>query len=319
MIEKNCVDMVIPLVQELDAEGLHFQIMGGIGSVALANEFVALPNDQLIETREEIRLSQFRENKTLRDVDVLVLSSDDTDIEKVELITQEVIGDELEISVFGLKNSWDLARQKDHPLRSLGMVHLADRYVGLHGVADCQKALYPFKAALNPEILETWYVPVIRGGQVTSIPIPHPGASILNYVTRSVSGIRPKDEAKLTKIVDNVTSNFADITEWIHDGPGSEQLEFARILHSLRQPSHGTAQDLTLGTLLKQPALDLASVMSDSTYSMASDLPVSMQRTILSVMRAKARIIHWGESNEHIVRMFQDVFEKKFDKIVKNK
>lgn len=318
MLEKNCVDMVVPLVQELDSEGIQFQIMGGIGSVALSGDFIALPDDQIIETRRSLRLSQFRENGTLRDVDVLVLSSDKEAIEKAILIADEVIGNELEISIFGLKSAWDLARQKDHPARSLSRVFLADRYVGLHGVADCKKALYPFVAPLNPEVMETWYVPVTSGGQTTAVPIPHPGASILNYVTRSVSSIRPKDALKLGTIANNVSRNIPEMGEWIHDGPGREQLAFARILHSLRHQHGSDAQNITLGNLINEPTVDVVSVLADSRYSMVSSMPIQAHRMILSIMRTKARVIHWGESNEHIVKMFQDVFEKKFDRIVKN-
>lgn len=319
MTEINCVDLVIPLVQELDARGVQYQIMGGIGSAALTGRFIALPEEQVIETSKEVRLSQYRENKSLRDVDVLVLSNDDAELQKVEAIADDVIGEELILSIFGLKSVWDLRKQKDHPGRSFSSVFLADRYVGLHGVGECYKALYPFISPLDPEALETWYVPVTRGAQTTAIPIPHPGASILNYVTRSVSGIRPKDEEKLRRITASVACNFPEIKEWIHDGPGKDQLAFAGIVHSLRQPKQGTTQNLQVGEIIDQPAVDLASVVADSKYSMISELPIPLQRIILAGTRTKAHLIHWGESNEQIVRMFQDVFEKKLDRIVKNK
>jgi hypothetical protein len=319
MTEINCVDLVVPLVHELDSEGVKFQIMGGVGSVALAGEFISVGQDRTIHTRDKIHLSQFRDNGSKRDVDVLVLSDDDAEIYKAEKIAQEVIGDELEISIFGLKTWWDLAAQKRRPVKSLSKVFLADRYTGIQEIDECYKALFPFIAPIEPETLETWYVPVQSSGSRTLVPIPHPGATILNYATRSVSGIRPKDKAKLDSISTHIHHNFPGIRTWLHEGPGREQLLFARMIHSLRQPLGEQSQNLTIGDLVDQPTVDLVSILQDERYSLVSGLPSSIQRASLEATRLKARVLHWGEEKERIVTMFQNVLEKRFDKIVKNK
>lgn len=319
MSEINCVELVVPLVQELDSEGIKFQIMGGIGSVVLAGEFVPVGQDRTIHTRDKIHLSQFRDNGSKRDVDVLVLSDDEAETKRVEEIADEVIGDGLKLSIFGLKTYWDLAKQRRQPTRSLTRVFLADRYKGSHPAAGCHKSLFPFIAPIDPEAMETWYVPVQHGGANTLVPIPHPGATILNYATRSVSGIRPKDRKKLDSISTNIHQNFPGIRTWIHDGPGRDQLLFARMIHSLRQPVGNQSQNLTIGNIVDEPTVDLESILRDSNYSMVSGLPASLRRIILHATRAKAQVVHWGESKEELVTVFQNVLEDKFDKIVKNR
>ena len=71
----DAVDIARGFVDELYKGGLasDVQIIGGVGSAALGNSGVELyPEDKLIVVPERYKLPRYREDGTLRDLDVLV-------------------------------------------------------------------------------------------------------------------------------------------------------------------------------------------------------------------------------------------------------
>ena len=253
-------------------------------------------------------------------MDTLVLSSDRTQIDRVQALAEDLIGDGLKISIFGLKSPAELERQRSRPLRSTTRVFLADRYVactyaetGALVGADGFKALYPFRAAIGTETLETFQLSIAGRPPV---PTAHPGATILNYLTRSISGLRAKDAEKVDSISRRVLSTYPEIRAWIHDGPGRETLDLARVLHTLREPRRNP-RTLELGQVLAVEPYRVEDLVDHEGF-MASHLRTGSQRALVETAHAKARLLARYEAKPAIVSFWQKHIEERIDRIVHN-
>lgn len=298
-----------------------FQIIGGNGAAALLNEDTVIDLGQrTITAPATCDLPRLRADGSVRDMDTLVLSTDPKKIEAVRLLGEELLNGELKASVFGLKSLADLERQRSRPLSSTARVFLADRYVaatrgerpGLVAVEGF-KALYPFQAPIGAETLETFELSV--EGRFP-IPTSHPGATILNYLTRSISGLRAKDVAKVETMTENLLARYPDIRAWIHDGPGRSTLDLARILHTLREP-RGHARTLRLGTQLEIVPYALTE-LNDHPGFMASRRSRRVQRVIVEASHFKSRLLGRVEANATVVSFWQKHIEDRIDRIVHN-
>jgi len=291
----------------------NIQIMGGIGSAALTHqETMIVPDEKRVIAPADLSLPQYRPDGNLRDFDALVLSTSQARVDEVKEIAKETIGDELELSFFELKPLARLQTQRMEPFRSLGQF-VSDRYVietDEEGIIMARRSLFPFEVAVDFETLDTWSLS-IGDKDPRPTPIPHPGTTILNYLTRSVSGLRPKDEAKVNEIAKNVVNKAPETKDWLMDGPGRSQMEFARIFHKLGRG----------GTLVVGEQVEITPVkgsLLDHPAFMITDAPSPTQRIALGVTYAKARILHAFESNERVVTLWQRMGEKHVDKIVHN-
>jgi hypothetical protein len=225
----------------------------------------------------------------------------------------------LKVSIFGLKTVADLERQRRRPLRSTAMVFLGDRYVttshdatGEIVRADGYKALYPFRASITADTLATFHL--TTGDRL--VPTTHPGATILNYLTRSISGLRAKDAAKLGHLSDKVLSRYPDVREWIHDGPGCETLDLARVLHTLREPARNP-QTLLLGDHLRIAPYRLAELVDHPGF-MASHLAGRSQRAVLQMAHVKSRLVGRVEAKPTFVTFWQKHIEDRLRRIIHN-
>ncbi len=315
-----CREIIEPFVWR--TQNLPVQIMGGNGSAALTSAKTEIDLDTgVIYAPEDCNLSVIRENGTLRDVDVLVKSVDEGVIEEVDSILEETVGDRLKRSVFGLKPLIDMDEQLRRPVHSTAFVQLGDRYVegevdenGIFRIDVGYKSLFPFSAEISDEVLETFLLFTGNAGMAT--PTSHPGATILNYVSRSISGVRPKDTEKLIKIVDNLLPRYPELKDWIIDGPGKENFELARVLHTLRI-SGRSPKTLHLGNNLDIVPYSLGELQEHDLF-MASNLSERAQKRVIRAAHAKSRLIHFGESQQWIVKWWQEVAEERIKGIVHN-
>lgn len=307
------MEVIAPFVREMDQPQLPpYQIIGGVGSAALADPRSELRLDTVeVVADSGLSLPTYRDDGNKRDLDVLVLSNDEDRIREVEAVAEDAIGDELEISVFGLKSLDQAEKQIAKPYRSSITKWLSDRYIDLDtGVG--YKLLFPFAVDLPYDTLETWRLNI--GGTV--LPVPHPGTTLLNYLTRSISGLRAKDHDKVQKIATKVFSDSPDIADWISCGPGSSQFELARVLHSLREPS-GDPQDLVLGETLSISPYPHA-ILRDHGAFLLDNWMAGRTRNVFAIARAKSRALRTAESNPKLVTMWQRFGEQKADVLIKN-
>ena len=315
---KNSVDIVRPLLDDIETSVCApIQVIGGIGSAALTHEQTEiLPDEKLVVAPKVLFVPQYRETGTLRDFDCLVMTSDEDRIAQVEAFAQEHLGEELVVSIFGLKKACLLEEQTAAPFMSTAKVFLSDRYVVLDEagrLTAAKKALFPFAVDMDLETLETWQL-VIGNGQPR--PIPHPGATILNYLTRSISGLRTKDVEKVNSIGASITAKAPEVADWVVDGPGASQFRLARILHTLREPTR-RASLLTVDGLPPVATLQPAELLQAETFMLEN--PYGRAAAfVLRAAQVKARGLHTGESFEPLVTFFQKNIETRMDTIIKN-
>jgi hypothetical protein len=315
--ERNCVDIVMPFRNQLEKAHLldGVQLIGGIGSAALTDEAsIILPDEATVIAPDGLYLPQHRADGNLRDLDVLVLSSNPGRIRMIEMMAKASIGDELEISVFGLRNAEHVEKQMAHPVLGLKALKtfVSDRYVERDGSID--KVVFPFSVPLEAAAMES-YALEVKGAV---FPIASPPGALMNYATRSISGLRPKDADKVEDMAANVFGKVPDYVDWIRTGPGRSQLELARVLHSLQGPSSfEQARTLTLGGAIDIVPMPIRALFEHEAF-MLSDEDRRTQENALAWARVKSAVLHKAESYEEVVRLYQKWAERLFDGITKN-
>ncbi len=309
---RSCVDIVRPFVEALDNRD-DVQMIGGIGSVALTDpETVFVPDEKRVIAPADLALPQYRPDGNLRDFDALVLSSDQAHVDSVAAIGEQTIGEELELSFFGLKQLPRLTTMRLKPLRSLGQF-VSDRYVLDNKPGEivmASKALFPFEARMEPSSFETWRLYLGEHDRYPA-PIPDPRTVIPNYLTRSISGLRPKDAEKVAAIADSVLEKMPDAWEWLEYGPGREQMFLARILQTI---SRG-------GSLAVGQSLVINPVRFDLRLHhqfMIADHPEAVQSAVLAATAVKAKAVHKAGSSDRLVTLWQRFGEKRVSGIIHN-
>ncbi len=320
---RTCGAIMEPFVQALNMQLdlAQVQIIGGNGAAALVNRDTVIDLAAgTIEAPETCDLPRLRADGSVRDLDILVLSTNPEETAAVNTLGERLIGGELKISAFGLKSRADLERQRNRPLSTTLRVFLADRYVTIVGdkrnglvAVDGYKALFPFRAPIGVATLESFQLRV--KGRVP-VPTSHPGATILNYLTRSISGLRAKDAAKVETMAENVLGRYPEIKAWILDGPGRTTFELARVLQTLREP-RGSAQTLRLGGQLTIAPYELAELHQHPSF-MALQPSRRTQRLLVEAAHLKARMLGRFEADEAIVGFWQKHVEDRIGRIVHN-
>jgi hypothetical protein len=317
-MSKNCIDIVEPFLEGVTVTTPEFQVMGGVGSFALRHPDMHIDFDDkaiyLPEGVDYSELGQYRPDGNIRDFDVLVMSSDPAAVAEIDALARDTIGDELERSVFGLHTDEELKAQKYHPIQSLGKVWVSDRYVKEKDgqITSASKSIFPYVVPMALGSLDTFQLFL---GKRAPMPVAHPGAVILNYDTRSISGLRPKDKPKLDVLTENTLKKAPEVRDWIIDGDGSSQYEFARILQTLRAPRWGGAL-LHAGGRLTVPTMPLAELIDHPANVLRQS---DMSQYAAQVSRYKSRTLHIAERQEWAVTLYQRHIEKHLGFIVMNK
>lgn len=315
----NCIEIIKPFAQELAQTNIKGQTVGGIGSHVLGLAGVEInPDEKYIAYDGPVELPQYRSDGTKRDLDFLVLDTDEEKVNTAESLARSTLGDALELSFFGLRTMAQMERQA-RSVASLAKVFVSDRYAEMNpdgSISRCVKALYPFASDMDLASLETWTLK-LREDYV--LPIPHPGMTIINYATRSIGGLRPKDRAKVNALTENVLDTAPWIHDWIMDGPGKSQIELARILQTIRKPS-SRQRPLFVGNedayiridpyskedIVKHEAL----IVENNNYR--------KRQAIVAASIAKSRVVHAGENQQRLVSFWLEHVEPRISAIVKN-
>ena len=315
--DRNCLDILQPVGRWLEANSndrlvARTQILGGIGVAALLSPETIVDRDQkTVIASEDLVIPQYRANGTLRDVDILVPTADTRAKAAIEDSLANIIGNDLELSVFGIHAISKLREQTRDTPYALG-AFMADRFAeeNADGTTSYTKGLSPFAVALPDEALERWRLQV---GNDTILPIQSPESTIMNYLTRSPSGLREKDRLKTNQLVYNALEDDPEMRERIIDGSGHSQFHLARIFHTLREPAR-YPQSLTLGDpddsshQLVIGLLDQANLLEDDAF-MFRDRPLQWQRQALGALALKSRAIRWVEKHDNLVSFHQHFLE----------
>lgn len=318
----SCIEIVEPFVRAMYDEGItNVQIMGGVGSVALAQPETEIFVDErmvVVPETDKLRneIGQFRPNGTLRDLDCLVMSDDEQEVTRAEDLATSIIGEQLDLSAFfQLHNVNELDRKMRLPILGLATMWVGDRYITSEDgkITGAQKVLYPFAVDLPEAALEPWHLHV---GDRTPMPIPSPAVAPLNYMTRSISGLRPKDAEKVGNLIANLEEKAPELIDWMVDGPGKSQVELATVLHSLRE-SRKRPQPLRIGKTYTHDVFTDEEIINMDVF--LGDQPEIVRRRAVAISRAKARPVYLGESNETVVKVWQKFVEGRIGGFLKNK
>jgi hypothetical protein len=171
------------------------------------------------------------------------------------------------------------------------------------------KSLFPFAVPLDMESLETWTLSV---GNMHA-PIPNPAMSIINYTNRSISGVRPKDAAKVERMAASVFDKSPELRDWALDGPGSKQVELGLLLRSL-SPDGGHVDYFKIG----RPIIPQDDLIEHEMF-MLPNLSEKRKRRIARLAVIKANGLSFFESNPMVVALWQKFVERRIDTVVKNK
>jgi hypothetical protein len=318
----NSIDVVRSFVEEMEVGGMpRYQMLGGVGSAALLNTDTTIDTDaRVIHAPKNLYLSNFRRDGNRRDVEVLAMSSRSVDAMGIEDCLERTIGDKLIPEVFDIRDEASLAQLTARPLglRAMSMF-LSDRY--LPGQMEysgegtqLQRILVPFAVSMAHAALETWTLEI---GNDLKIPVPSPGATVVNYLTRSISGLRAKDAEKVQIMSEAIFTKAPETVDWIIDGPGSSQFEMARILHTLRESQQHPRRLVVGGRLMIDPLLDTR--FEEHPAFMFSNLDLEAQRKIIRLAKIKSRGLHSAESYRIMVTLFQRYIEPAINSITHNK
>lgn len=326
MIEmNNCVDIVRPFVEDMSKRPeLRYQVIGGTGSAALAlTSTLIVPEEGLVIAQPGLHVDRYRKDGNLRDLDLLVLSSQQPVIDAVEAKAHNWIGKGLEISVFGMHPMSALRHRQEHPLRGTAVSWLSDRYVEESGgnITALKKGLYPLAVDVDLATLESFHLQV--GNDPVLTPIPHPGTTLLNYLTRSISGLRPKDTEKIlgTEDVQGLARTVLAIPgmkEWIFECPGKELVRFAAILHGMRQGIRHQDALVLDKTVAIEPVDPRTVRWAPEFLDKRGDYkPSARMSAVMTAARLKSRGLHFLESREKMGPPFKRGVEHVIQNLLK--
>lgn len=264
---QDCFEIVAGLNQSVREHTDTYYVVGGLASAALAHPGTRFDIGQrTIIPPEDLTLPSARENGTLRDIDVLVLSPEEKKIDDVQNSVQSVVGDNLEISVFGIDSHEMYAEESRHWSRNF-KEFLSQRTVDEQG--RHRYVLRPIEQTVSEESYEPWAMLIPSDDY---IQVMHPVAQLMCYKMRSISGLRSKDAQK----VENIAGNILTIPEFqteLEYGVYKEWQIFANAVERIR----------------KSKLKELASGYPDTP------------KVDLFLAQIKGKLLHMLESNERIV------------------
>ncbi|MDR0955538.1 MAG: hypothetical protein LBM73_00235 [Candidatus Nomurabacteria bacterium] len=228
----NYVGTCLDFAEAAAEFGVPIQFVGGISAAILGDPAIQIDyNNKIIYCSDGFEMSQLRANGTLRDVDMLALTTDPAKIKMLKTILECVNSGRQEISLFGLSPRNNLGKFSSRILSDRFASPALDvnnpdlRYI--RGFRD----LYTFAPAPT---MEAWKVE-FPDGRILSVPSP--ADTLLRYTFRSIGGLRKKDEAKTWRAIKNIESKAPELIEEIRSGQFQALGQLALRVAALR-PRH---------------------------------------------------------------------------------
>lgn len=199
----DCYEIAVGLDCALrEAKVDDYYLVGGMASGPLSEGAYELDVAERTIIADAARLPSVRDNGTRRDIDVLVLSADEARIGRAADAVQAVIGDALEVSVFGIEDHEALMTRGSRVAR-LFKDFLSHRTVDEDG--NHHYVLGPIDQPVPEESYEPWQLVTPKG----QFQVMHPVAQLHCYDMRSLSGPRAKDAPKVARMRANVAEHAA--------------------------------------------------------------------------------------------------------------
>jgi hypothetical protein len=285
-------------------------LFGGVGMHALLDPRTQILWDekQIIPPpdifQDSVRRDSSGNPTTVRDMDLFVVGADTAIIDNTERAAAEILGSRMRVDAFGLNVLGDAWKGGDSRKLAKFMAHIkaftCDRMIDVDGdigpAGAMYKGIYPIFSRLAEGTLEPWSLVLPNERGIIHVPSPH--EIILNYLTRSVGGLRPKDAEKVHELAMRLypDGNYSALRE----SGGGHLYNLAASLGKLAHIGDKNQRDEDPVTHEIMKGWHV--VTSEDTVR---DLMVSgWNRTDLKILRRKAQVVHWGESHQKIVDAF---------------
>ncbi len=227
--EVNVYSVIGDVDKELRREltDTDYFIVGGVVSNILADNRTVydVPNRLVLPDRS-LELSNYRDDGSLRDIDVLILKKISTNhLKYIEKVVLESIDGLLVPSVFGLNEY--------NPNRNRFKANLLDwvskRTIDENGVLSYE--LFPLSQRVDRKSYEPWHFQTKPSQPM--LPMLHPVGHLTAYSIRSISGLRPKDQQKVDRMRQNLYDAAPELFENLEESGLSGWLEFSDSLKEL--------------------------------------------------------------------------------------
>ena len=167
---------------------VQYRMLGGTAIQATLQAVSIEPESRIIVPHPGLRLSTTRENGTLRDVDYLVMTTDEQKIKSISSALTKEIGSKAIVSVFGIQPHAQLLQQQ-------WKRRILD-FTSERSIDDAGNMYYscnPVMQQVNPRSYEPWHIQLPNG---SIVPTLSPEALKAAYYIRSIGGLRPRDKKK---------------------------------------------------------------------------------------------------------------------------
>ncbi len=275
--DKSCYDVIGELdnglMDILNPDQRYF-VLGGIATSAIMDPTSVFDHQTqtLIAGPDTVLPVIRQENGTRRDIDVLVLDLlSKKEAKTISRKVDEVINRELIVSVFGLKKHHSLEGQPLAQLRQSIASPISKRTIDEEG--RLRYELFPLSQEVPQDSFEPWTLQMPNG---QSVSIFNPAAHMLAYKTRSITGIRYKDQKKVSEMEDVILAE-PEFKDQIYSGNLSTWQQFADDIQAISKITEMTDVPLRWG----------------------------ITNTDMKVARKKAEILRDWESNEIIIKFAQ--------------
>ena len=197
MENRNIFDVIEEsrLHEKANIASANYRIVGGVAlkSYTLAQNINW--NDQTVELLPDVYLPSLRRNDTIRDIDTLVVTTDQQEVAEIKDVLTRCIDKNLIVSVFCLKNEVSKKR--------INFPNMD--FVSSHTMSDGRYFMTLDK--VNTQLPDDWYDDWLVYKNNSNKPLfktLSPTVIEANYHMRSITGIRPKDKVKLQNFGEKV-------------------------------------------------------------------------------------------------------------------
>lgn len=230
-IEQNIYDFIGNINPVLRAEmgDRKFYVVGGIvTSILLDNETVIDEENKTTVARSNINLSNYRSDGSKRDLDIVFLDKlVPKERKHLKKVIATAIDNRLVPSVFDLK---DYKENRNHVKANL-LDWLSKRTIDENGIIRYE--LFPLSQEVCQESFDQWFFKVANSDSKT--PMLHPVGHVLAYKTRSIYGVKHKDQAKVSDMFDKIINLSPNFKYEAESGIFKDWRHFAELIETLNR------------------------------------------------------------------------------------
>jgi hypothetical protein len=229
----NCLEVVTGLDEAMEGvlppDDQRYFVVGGIATRALEHPETYIEHDtQTVFAHRTADKPVLRDDGSRVDIDIVIprILTPEEALE-IKHVTEVAVENELLVSIFGLLAHRPVRGGFDRAKRTAA-AWTSDRTLAEDGKLRLE--LFPLTAEIPDTVFEPWRMHTMD----TDLSIMNPAAHALNYATRSISGLRPKDSTKVARMMRRVAAETPFAERMLH-GDYRPLLGFAAAIDAVRE------------------------------------------------------------------------------------